>query len=128
MLRSIIRPQPLFRSLVRSYSAAAHADSATHSTPQPNVVRHLYYIQRTKDGAGSLPVYSEIRNTKYYLQIRNIQGNISTLAQDLQRELFPAGSPEAEYLKVNIRRNRHIDIHGGRWRQQVTDWLQAKGL
>lgn len=77
MLRSIIRPQPLSRLFVRSYSAAAHADPTAHSTPKPNVVRHPYYIQRTKGGAGALPVYSEIRNTKYYLQIRNIQGNIS---------------------------------------------------
>lgn len=59
---------------------------------------------------------------------RRIALCLQTLAQDLQRELFPTGSPEAEQLKVAIRRNRHLDIHGGQWRKQVTEWLQAKGF
>lgn len=82
MLRSIIRPQPLSRLLVRSYSAAAHAGTETHSTHQPFLARHPYYLQRTKNGAGSLPIYSEIRNTKYSIQIRNVQGDISVRPYD----------------------------------------------
>ena len=66
--------------------------------------------------------------TRPLLIDRLIPWGLQTLARDLQRDLFPAESPEAERLKITIRRNRHLDIHGGRWKQQVTEWLQAKGF
>ncbi|CAL1704337.1 unnamed protein product [Somion occarium] len=119
MLKSIIQP---LRS-VRCYSVApAHASQAQ----KPTVVRYPYFVSRTPNG--TLPVYSDIRNTKYILLIRNVAGDINSLVQDLQRDLFPAGSPEAERLKIETRRSRHLYIQGGRWRQNIVDWLQAKGF
>lgn len=68
MLKSIIQP---LRS-VRCYSVApAHASQAQ----KPTVVRYPYFVSRTPNG--TLPVYSDIRNTKYILLIRNVAGDIN---------------------------------------------------
>jgi len=54
--------------------------------------------------------------------------DIQTLASDIKSSLFPQGSPEAERLKLDIVRQRHIILRGGRWKQHVTSWLKDRGF
>jgi len=98
----------------------------SHNTA-PLAARYPYHVYRNSNDA--LPVYTDIRNTKYLVLIRNIQGNIDTLVQDLRTTLFPPESEEAQRLKVETRSNRHILLSGGRLRKsQVMDWLREKGF
>lgn len=53
---------------------------------------------------------------------------LQALASDIKTSLFPQGSPEAERLKLDIVRQRHIVLRGGRWKHHVTNWLKDKGF
>ncbi|KAG2041477.1 ribosomal protein L49/IMG2 [Suillus americanus] len=87
-----------------------------------------YYIPR--NSRGSLPVYSDIRNggTKYLVSIRNVQGQLNSLANDLKQSLFNHNTPEASRLKVHVIAQRHLVISGGRWKNDVINWLTSKGF
>ena len=50
------------------------------------------------------------------------------LADDLARSLFPEGSPDAARLKIQVNRNRHLTLSGGRWKPDVVRWLVSKGF
>ncbi|KAF9789845.1 hypothetical protein BJ322DRAFT_979385, partial [Thelephora terrestris] len=87
-----------------------------------------YSIQR--NSRGSIPVYTDVRNagTRYLVLIRNVEGNVNALANDIKASLFPHGSPEAERLKLDIVRQRHIVLRGGKWKHRVMGWLKDKGF
>ena len=55
----------------------------------------------------------------------NIQ---QALADDLASTLFPAGSNEAERMKIHISRQSHVTLSGGRWKNDVIRWLAKKGF
>ncbi|KAF9262128.1 hypothetical protein L218DRAFT_868242 [Marasmius fiardii PR-910] len=95
---------------------------------QQRTTQPLYSVKRTQHG--SLPVYSDIRNagSRYLLSIRNVDGDVQALSRELSSSLFPLGSPEAASLKIQTRRSRHVVIQGGRWKNQVVDWLAKKGF
>ncbi|KAG1819560.1 ribosomal protein L49/IMG2 [Suillus subaureus] len=87
-----------------------------------------FFIPR--NSRGSLPVYTDIRNggTKYIISIRNVQGKLDSLANDLKQSLFSHNSPQASRLKVQVIAQRHLVISGGRWKNDVINWLTSKGF
>ncbi|KAG1736712.1 ribosomal protein L49/IMG2 [Suillus lakei] len=90
--------------------------------------RYPYYIRR--NSRGSLPVYSDIRNggTRYLVSIRNVQGQINSLANDIKQSLFTHDSKEASRIKVQVIAQRHLVLSGGRWKNNVINWLVSKGF
>ncbi|KAI0053831.1 hypothetical protein FA95DRAFT_1578959 [Auriscalpium vulgare] len=112
------------------------APSPALMSPQmsPPAIRPLralslpYFIPRNSRGA--LPVYSDIRNgrTRYLISVRNIQGDTNALANDLAKDLFVPGSPEAQRIKVQIIRSKHLLLAGGRWKHNIVHWLADKGF
>ncbi|KAF8509554.1 hypothetical protein JB92DRAFT_500684 [Gautieria morchelliformis] len=89
-----------------------------------------YHVLR--NARGSLPLYSDIRNagTRYQIQVRNIEGDANALLRDLRATLFPPGSPESDILRGKVIRSKHIVLQGpGRgWKENVADWLRARGF
>ncbi|KAG2133865.1 ribosomal protein L49/IMG2 [Suillus cothurnatus] len=87
--------------------------------------RLSYNIPR--NSRGSLPVYTDIRNggSKYTISIRNVQGKVNSLANDLKQSLF---SHQTSRLKVQVIGQRHLVISGGRWKNDVINWLTSKGF
>ncbi|KAI0721643.1 mitochondrial large subunit ribosomal protein-domain-containing protein [Cerioporus squamosus] len=122
MLFSLVRPvfaTPLRQA--RLYSQVAqHATSPTSTLP--------YLVRRNT--RGSIPVYTDIRNggTRYLVLIRNVEGNADALADDLARTLFPAGSSEAERIRVQTVHQKHVVVSGGRWKYDVIRWLAQRGF
>ena len=51
-----------------------------------------------------------------------------TLRNDLASSLFKPGSDQTARLKAVIHRQDTIILTGGRWKQNVMDWLQQKGF
>ncbi|KAG6832695.1 hypothetical protein H0H92_012267 [Tricholoma furcatifolium] len=99
---------------------------STAATPA-NSLKYPYFIPR--NSRGNLPVYTDVRNggTRYLILVRNIDGNPQVLASEISRKLFPKNSPEAERLKVEVDRTSII-IRGGRWKNNVVEFLQEKGF
>ncbi|KAG6334557.1 hypothetical protein ID866_4533 [Astraeus odoratus] len=120
MLRqSILQP-----SRVRLFS-----QSVTASPPQPlSSTQPPYFVRR--NSRGSLPVYTDIRNgrTRYLIQIRNVEGQVQALANELRASLFQADSLEAAKLRIRVHDQRHVLLSGGRWKADVMSWLAAKGF
>ncbi|KAF8910786.1 ribosomal protein L49/IMG2 [Mucidula mucida] len=83
----------------------------------------LYHVAR--NSRGSLPVYSDVRNagSRYLVYIRNVDGNVADLVNDLTTTLFPESS-----AKISTVRNRHVVIQGGRCKDSVMEWLASKGF
>lgn len=134
MLRSIQNQFLLPARRLRWYSqslAAAGTETASQVTrdavaSNPNTVRYSYFVRRNT--RGSIPVYTDIRMQKHLVLIRNVEGNTEDLARDIKATLFPPGTPEAERLKVDTVRGRHIVLSGGFFKTQVVQWLQSKGF
>ncbi|KAK7440190.1 hypothetical protein VKT23_017133 [Stygiomarasmius scandens] len=108
-------PISMFSSLVRTASA-------------PLRTSYPYFVPRNSNG--SLPVYTDIRNagTRYLVLLRNIDGDANALAKDLSQSLFKSDSPETSKLKINVVRSKHLVISGGRWKNDVLEWLLRKGF
>ncbi|KAH9854102.1 hypothetical protein C2E23DRAFT_884208 [Lenzites betulinus] len=123
MLRSLAPrlAAPVTRQ-TRLYSAQLSAASPATSAALP------YRVLR--NSRGSIPVYTDIRNggTRYQVLIRNVEGNVDALAHDLKTSLFPAGSHEAERMRVETNRQRHVVLSGGRWKPDVLRWLAQHGF
>jgi large subunit ribosomal protein L49 len=101
----------------------------------PSIIHHVLHTHRCpyfvrRNSRGSLPVYSDIRNgaTRYLVEIRNVQGRVNSLAQDLKESLFDAKLPQAQRLTVKVTHQRHIVLSGGRFKRDVMAWLTAKGF
>jgi len=99
----------------------------TQHLPTPNLVRYPYYIPR--NSRGSLPVYSDIRNngTRILVLIRNIEGSVEKFAKDVKQALLDKGASNAGRLKVVVR-PRQLVLQGGYWKNDVMEWLIAKGF
>ena len=127
-------------------AGAAAADAQALAPPPAAVAKHPFFVPRNSNG--NLPVYSDIRNggTRLLVTIRNVDGNASVcivsllcslarpdtflcqaLAKDLQESLFKAGSAPARRMKVRTN-HQHVIVQGGRWSQEVQQWLKAKGF
>ncbi|TFY63519.1 hypothetical protein EVG20_g6280 [Dentipellis fragilis] len=115
------------RAFSSSVPTAARAIKA--AVPQDSLpVQYPYFVPRNT--RGSLPVYSDVRNAggRFLILIRNVEGNAHALAEDLKASLFTHGSPEAERMKINIVRSKHLILSGGRWKHDIMGWLQKKGF
>ncbi|RDB21170.1 54S ribosomal protein img2, mitochondrial [Hypsizygus marmoreus] len=127
MLRSLQNHlAPLvFRGVRRFTQVAAAFPSAT---AQPASILYPYYVPRNT--RGNLPVYTDVRNggTRYLVLIRNVDGNANALAKELSHTLFEKGSPEAARMKIEIVRSKNLVISGGHWKNDVVEWLKAKGF
>ncbi|KAH7103930.1 ribosomal protein L49/IMG2 [Auriculariales sp. MPI-PUGE-AT-0066] len=92
-------------------------------------LRGSYFVPRNTNG--SVPVYSDIRNngTKYLLHVRNIDGDVAALAEDLKSTLF-TDADRASKLSVQVIRSRHLQLSGlpRHYKQDVVAWLQKKGF
>jgi len=123
-------------SSFRSLSQLADSEAASSSIPKPRP--HLdgkpgnakppYIV--TRNSRGSLPVYSDIRNggSRYLVLIRNVNGNVNALRDDLTASLFQPGSPEAARLKLSVPRSDTLVLTGGRWKHRIMEWLRLKGF
>lgn len=152
MLRSIAR-FPLRAHLSRSYSRTLPTAASSPQVQEPISMRYPYAVSRNT--RGSLPVYTDIRNHNRYLTlIRNVEGNVDVsfhfllpslslppsdfihlpillfqaLVNDISTSLFPPGSPQAERMQVQTVRSRHIVLNGGKWKNEVVEWLRARGF
>lgn len=137
----------LARRCARFFTQVAGA-SAAHAqplAPPPAVVKYPFFVPRNSNG--NLPVYSDIRNggTRLLVTIRNVDGNASVcivsfplfpppcshavqdLAKELKESLFEAGSDSARRMKVRTN-HQHVIVQGGRWSQEVQQWLKANGF
>jgi len=95
--------------------------------PNPNLVKYPYYVPR--NSRGSLPVYSDIRNngTRILVLIRNVEGNVEKLAEDVTQALLDKGSPNVTGMKVVVK-SRQLVLQGGYWKNDVMEWLASKGF
>ncbi|PVF96046.1 hypothetical protein CPB86DRAFT_871560 [Serendipita vermifera] len=96
-------------------------------------IQYPYFVPRNSNGC--VPVYSDFKNnrTKELTLIRNVEGNVQALKDDLVATLFPDTRNnrfDNHRLKTNIRvhHNRHVIIQGGRWAMHVQKWLLARGF
>lgn len=127
----------------RCYSQAL----AAAPPEQAKVVQHPYFVRRNSQG--SVPVYTDVRmHNKYCTLIRNVEGNVEVrsstvcvpavpltcclahqqLAAELKQSLFQPGTLEAERVKFNIVRGRHIVLTGGHFKKELLEWLTSKGF
>ncbi|KAF5330913.1 hypothetical protein D9619_005849 [Psilocybe cf. subviscida] len=121
-------------SSVASTSASSPASPSTQppttasKSKAPKAQKLPYFVPRNT--RGNLPVYSDFKNqgSRQLVHIRNIEGNVNALAKDLREALFPADSHAAEKVKIQQNHSKHITIIGGRWRNDVFEWLKAKGF
>ncbi|KDQ60649.1 hypothetical protein JAAARDRAFT_31619 [Jaapia argillacea MUCL 33604] len=104
----------------RYYSQAA--------STQPALVRYPYFVSR--NSRGSLPVYSDIRNGggRYFIIVKDVDGDLNALAHDLRRTLFPAASEESTRLRIEVKDSRQVIITGGRIKNVIVQWLQDRGF
>ncbi|KZP23612.1 hypothetical protein FIBSPDRAFT_858160 [Athelia psychrophila] len=111
----------------RFYSVAQEVSSTGPQLHQPasKLVRYPYYVPRNSQG--SLPVYSDIRNngTRILVLIRNVEGNVESLAKDITQEF--AGRPDAQRMKVLVK-PRQLVLQGGYWKTDVMQWLVERGF
>lgn len=98
------------------------------TAPKPVSVKYPYFIPRNT--RGNLPVYTDVRNggTRYLVLVRNVDGNIDALARELSQKLLPKDSPDASRIKIESCRSKTLVITGGRWKNDVVEYLKAKGF
>ncbi|OSD01641.1 hypothetical protein PYCCODRAFT_1468513 [Trametes coccinea BRFM310] len=119
--------QPLPSSASASASTSpAQTPSQAHSK-SPAAGTLPYRVPR--NSRGSVPVYSQIRNhTRYFLLIRDVQGDIDAFVQDLKTSLFPEGSEQAARLKITTDRRQRVVVSGGRWKNEIIAWIVSRGF
>ncbi|KAH6918742.1 mitochondrial large subunit ribosomal protein-domain-containing protein [Coprinopsis sp. MPI-PUGE-AT-0042] len=112
----------MFASLRRCQQVASTATASLKQHPRP-----AYFIQRNSNG--NLPVYTDIRNagSRHLVEIRNVEGDAATLAKEISLSLFEPDTYEAQKLKVRTN-HQHVIVSGGRWKQEVLEWLKTKGF
>jgi len=94
----------------------------------PSTKKPAYFVPRNSQG--NLPVYTDVRNNggRYFVLVRNIDGNAEILADDLKNSLFANGSEDRARIKIQTVRSKNLIISGGRWKNHVIEWLKAKGF
>jgi len=102
--------------------------SQTSAVLPSTLQKPAYFVPRNSQG--NLPVYTDIRNNggRYFVLVRNIDGNAEILAKDLENSLFVNGSEDKARIKIQIVRSRNLIISGGRWKNHVVEWLKEKGF
>ncbi|KAF8797876.1 hypothetical protein BYT27DRAFT_6906483 [Phlegmacium glaucopus] len=113
--------------LARASTRCLSQTSATlPSTPQKQ--KPAYFVPRNSQG--NLPVYTDVRNNggRYFVLIRNIDGNAEILAKDLENSLFANESKDRARIKIQTVRSKNLIISGGRWKNQVIEWLKERGF
>ena len=53
---------------------------------------------------------------------------MQALAKDLSSSLFEQDSDATARLKIQINQSKHLTITGGRWKNEVLEWLKSKGF
>jgi len=53
---------------------------------------------------------------------------MQALAKDLSSSLFEHDSDAATRLKIQIKQSKHLEITGGRWKNEVLEWLKKGGF
>jgi len=128
-LKQLLRPIRTQRNYSQRIAVATRDGSSNpaQQVPRTKLVQYPYYVPRNT--RGSLPVYSEIRNngTRVQVLIRNIDGNAETLAKDLTTALLEKGVPNATRMKVMVK-SRLLVLQGGYWKNDVMNWLIARGF
>ncbi|CAG7853743.1 SubName: Full=Uncharacterized protein {ECO:0000313/EMBL:CCA68010.1} [Serendipita indica DSM 11827] len=119
-----------------AFTASLHGGETAQPSELPRqktTVSYPYFVPRNTNGA--IPVYSDFKNsrTRELVHIRNVEGDLQALKEDLIATLFPEEKvygPEIRKLKngVRIHQNRHIVIQGGPWVKRVHKWLLARGF
>ncbi|PSR94129.1 hypothetical protein PHLCEN_2v4557 [Hermanssonia centrifuga] len=66
---------PARRTRCYSQSLAGIAPNVAQQSTAPVPMRYAYYVRRNT--RGSIPVYTELRNTKHMTLIRNVEGDLS---------------------------------------------------
>ncbi|KAF5387041.1 hypothetical protein D9615_001656 [Tricholomella constricta] len=120
---------PTFRHARRCFAhRAVVSATAPNAAPMPVSVKFPYFIPRNT--RGNLPVYTDVRNggSRYLVLVRNVDGNVDRLAKELRTKLFPKDSPEASRLNIEIVRSKNLVITGGRWKNDVVEFLKEKGF
>jgi len=89
-------------------------------------------------GQGIKYKYETLKEMQTYLSFKTIllllilaeQSHAQALLCDLRATLFPPDSPEAAILRGQVVRSKHIILQGpGRgWKENVADWLRARGF
>ncbi|TFK42740.1 mitochondrial large subunit ribosomal protein-domain-containing protein [Crucibulum laeve] len=127
MLPRICRSTRLFSQASVTLPHPTEAPQSKKRTPT-KAFQHSYFVPRNT--RGNLPVYTDIRNggTRYLVTIRNVDGSVATLARDMAKSLFPKDSEDASRLNIEVVRATGLIISGGRWRNQVVEWLRQKGF
>ncbi|KAH9997495.1 hypothetical protein BJV77DRAFT_941279 [Russula vinacea] len=112
------------RHYIHSRFLASNATSGHASSPH-----HPKYIV-SRNSRGSLPVYSDVRNggTRYLISIRNVEGNIKALADELLRDLSDPNLTGSTPIKARIIRSNHLVLSGLRRKHAVSDWLVRHGF
>ncbi|KDR81456.1 hypothetical protein GALMADRAFT_113774 [Galerina marginata CBS 339.88] len=128
--RRIISHFPRYNRTPRTHEAVAWRNFASTSTATPpsGSVQRLYFVPRNT--RGNIPVYTDVRNAggRYTVLVRNIEGSVAALAKDLSHSLFEKESHEASQLRIQISQSKHLIISGGRWKNDVLEWLKGKGF
>jgi len=114
----------LIPRLVQANTRYLSQTPAVLSTPQ----KPAYFVPRNSHG--NLPVYTDVRNNgaRQFVLVRNIDGSAEVLAKDLVNSLFADGSEDRARIKIQTVRSKDLIISGGRWKNQVVEWLKAKGF
>ncbi|CAE6479837.1 unnamed protein product [Rhizoctonia solani] len=100
------------------------AVSAASSVPKITEVKYPYFVAR-QPTSGRLPVYNEFRaGTKATTLIRNVDGNVGALRDDLLNSLFRLTRRKPNIV---VRHGKHVEIQGS-WRNVVADWLVIRGF
>ncbi|KAI0646928.1 mitochondrial large subunit ribosomal protein-domain-containing protein [Trametes meyenii] len=130
MLTSLAPRLRLSVRQARLYSSQLAPATAADPVPPPPAAQANLLYRVSRNSRGSIPVYTDIRNggTRHLTLIRNVEGSVDALAQDLQRSLFPAESSEAQRMKVHTTHQRHVVLSGGRWKGEVVRWLARQGF
>ncbi|KAF8969903.1 mitochondrial large subunit ribosomal protein-domain-containing protein [Flammula alnicola] len=109
-------------------SSVAPPPVKTPTSSASSAKKSEYFVPRNT--RGNLPIYTDVRNAggRHLVLIRNIEGSASALARDLSNSLFEQDTEEASRLKVQLNQSKHLVISGGRWKNDVVEWLKKKGF
>ncbi|KAF5358015.1 hypothetical protein D9756_001706 [Leucocoprinus leucothites] len=112
-----------------SHSAATYvSQQPATSVLAPGNNGQRYFVPRNTNG--NLPVYSDIRNngTRYMVHIRGVDGQAHVLAQELRISLFKAPSSKVARAKVAVQHGKNVVIAGAVEKNEVIEWLKARGF
>ncbi|KAJ7445726.1 hypothetical protein B0H11DRAFT_2338381 [Mycena galericulata] len=88
-----------------------------------------YFVPR--NARNHLPIYTTFRSggAQCFILIKNIQGHVPALANDLSASLFDPADPSAARMRVEQHADRLV-IKGARpdWKDRIVDWFHTRGF